>query len=296
MVTHARVFSLIPTITITPHQGMFIVSSLTFLRYQFGYDNMCSWEKIKDMKILLPRCSKSEIDFDFMEKFVRELEALRLRELEAYLQATGLNNYELTSEDIQSLRRFDIICWKKFKMEDLFEKVTTKKLHYKAKILPKQPTSEYTLPCLTSSFINQGLNYYVPREKATILKNVISIPSNSDVYRAYYQSKEFTILSDAYAIRWKDKVAEIEPKLYLFMLVCINKFTDLPIYSYKNKLGGWNIVKEKDVLLPVNNEGEIDFDAMEQLIGAIQKLVIKEVAQYTARRINTTRTVIDNNI
>ena len=59
-----------------------------------------------------------------------------------------------------------------------------------------QPTDDYVLPCLTSSFQNQGLNYYVPKMGATVLSNVISIPSNSDVYRAYYQTKDFTILSD----------------------------------------------------------------------------------------------------
>lgn len=62
---------------------------------------------------------------------------------------------------------------------------------------------------------------------------MISIPSNSDVYRAYYQSRDFTVLSDAYAIRWKDTNADITGKQYLFMVQCINKVTDLPIYSYK---------------------------------------------------------------
>lgn len=50
-------------------------------------------------------------------------------------------------------------------------------------------------PCLTSDFRNQGLNYYVSGEGATILKHVISIPSNSDVYRAYYQSRNVQVFS-----------------------------------------------------------------------------------------------------
>ena len=65
------------------------------------------------------------------------------------------------------------------------------------------------------------------------MKHVISIPSNSDVYRAYYQSREFTVLSDAYAIRWKNEAEIITSNQYLFMVMCINKVTDLPIYSYK---------------------------------------------------------------
>lgn len=78
------------------------------------------------------------------------------------------------------------VKWGDYKMGELFQRVKTNKLPYKADELPNQPLGEYTLPCLTSSFNNQGLNYYAPREGATILQNVISIPSNSDVYRAYY--------------------------------------------------------------------------------------------------------------
>ncbi len=52
---------------------------------------MCSWAKIKKEKIQLPT-KNGEIDFEFMEKFIAELEAERLAELEAYLTATGLKD------------------------------------------------------------------------------------------------------------------------------------------------------------------------------------------------------------
>lgn len=154
----------------------------------------------------------------------------------------------MSAEELSALQRFtelDDDSWGTYTVGNLFEKIATKKLPYKAKELPKQPTDDYVLPCLTSSFQNQGLNYYAPKAGATVLNNVISIPSNSDVYRAYYQTRDFTVLSDAYAIRWKSGKVALSPNQYLFMVMCINKVTDLPIYSYKNKLGGWNVVKPK---------------------------------------------------
>ena len=98
----------------------------------------------------------------------------------------------------------------------------------KLKDLPTEAIDNYDLPCLTSSFRNQGLNYFAPKEGATILKDVISIPSNSDVYRAYFQSREFTVLSDAYAIKWTDEDQELSNYQYLFIVRAINKVTDLP--------------------------------------------------------------------
>ena len=135
------------------------------------------------------------------------------------------------------------------------------------------------------SFNNQGLNYYIPKDGATVLKNVISIPSNSDVYRAYYQSREFTVLSDAYAIRWAYDDRNISAKQYLFMVMCINKVTDRPIYSYKNKLGGWNVVKYKHIWLPIK-DGQIDFTFMDNFISAIQKMIIKNVVLYNCQKAN----------
>lgn len=50
-------------------------------------------------------------------------------------------------------------------MGELFDRVKTKKLPYKAKDLPKEPNGNYILPALTSSFMNQGLNYYLPQKE-----------------------------------------------------------------------------------------------------------------------------------
>ena len=251
------------------------------------------WKIAKNCIVELPT-KDGKIDFQFMESFIAELEAQRVAELSAYLKVSGYDNYELSAEELDALRRFGSLednNWGTYKVGNLFERVETKKLPYKAKELPKQPTEDYVLPCLTSSFQNQGLNYYAPKSGATVLSNVISIPSNSDVYRAYYQSREFTVLSDAYAIRWKSDKIKISPNHYLFMVMCINKVTDLPIYSYKNKLGGWNVVKGKHIRLP-EKDGKIDFTFMETFISAIKKLAIKDVVLYSDQKITATKRAI----
>ena len=257
-------------------------------------------DKFRNTTVFLPQTEDKEIDYAFIGNFVRkleeshlgELEEERLHKLEAYLFATGLNDFHLTDNDHEVLNRFKKMHWKEFCIGDLFERVKTVKLLYNAKALPKQPTGKNTLPCLTSSFMNQGLNYYAPREGSTILNNVISIPSNSDVYRAYYQPDDFTVLSDSYAIRWKDKSVSIQPKQYLYMVACINKVTNLPIYSYKNKLGGWNVVKNKYIVLPVNDDNQPDLVVMDQLITVMQKVAIADVARFTAQRLGATRQII----
>lgn len=281
---------------LSKNQKLFIGTIINGLDYG-GYDNYPRIETLRKDKIKLP-IKGGKIYFEFMDRFIDKLEKEQTDKLEKYLLAAELKEYNLNDEeqefikckddfsnDIDSLLNDKLkkIEWREYRIGDLFDKINTKKLPYKAKELPSNATGEYILPCLTSSFMNQGLNYFAPKENATILKNVISIPSNSDVYRAYYQSKEFTVLSDAYAICWKDKNIKITSNQYLFMTLCINKVTDLPIYSYKNKLGGWNVVKNKYILLPQTN-GKIDFYFMEKIIRIVKKILIKDVVLYTNRK------------
>ncbi len=121
MVTHARVFSLKPKFEINHKIGLFL--STLFFDYpkKFGYENMCSWAKIKNDKVILPLkpTAKTQtldgIDFNFMEKFIAELEQCRLAELEqcrlaeleAYLKATGLSNTTLSNDEENAFNLFD---------------------------------------------------------------------------------------------------------------------------------------------------------------------------------------------
>ncbi len=78
-----------------------------------------------------------DIDFDFMEKFIAELEQCRLAELQAYLKATGLENTTLSSDEENALNLFNGnhsgggntpcgLTWQHFRLGDLFEIRPTK--------------------------------------------------------------------------------------------------------------------------------------------------------------------------
>jgi len=47
----------------------------------------------------------SDIDWDYMQEYIRKLELERIRELELYLRVTGLNSYELTDEEKMIMAR-----------------------------------------------------------------------------------------------------------------------------------------------------------------------------------------------
>lgn len=99
MVTHARVFSLKANFEMSEWVWLYLSSSMHFLNKKFWYSNMCSWAKIQDEKIILPFDKNWNIAFDYMENYIRELEA--------YLLATGLKDYQLTEQEENKLSRFE---------------------------------------------------------------------------------------------------------------------------------------------------------------------------------------------
>ena len=76
------------------------------IKMKFGYDNKAGWNKVKEEEITVPFLN-GKIYFSYMEKYIEELEALRIKELEAYLVATGLKNYHLTKYDKKVLDKFN---------------------------------------------------------------------------------------------------------------------------------------------------------------------------------------------
>lgn len=67
--------------------SMFFITEMTkaFSNFSWGSSSF-SIDVISKQIISLPITSSGEIDFDFMESFIRELEEERIRELAAYLK------------------------------------------------------------------------------------------------------------------------------------------------------------------------------------------------------------------
>ncbi len=170
--------------------------------------------------------------------------------------------------------------FKEYRIEDLFEKVKTKGLPYKAKDLKGKNDEIYNLPALTAGVENQGLAYFVPRENATILKNVISVSANgANTGVMYYQPNEFTVLQDAYAIKFKGE--QPTNKQYLFLVGALTKSIRFR-YDWSNK-AGWERIKSEKITLPTTPttaKGGIDFVYMEKYIAELEAERIAELEAY----------------
>ena len=150
---------------------------------------------------------------------------------------------------------------KDFVIGDVFEKIDTKKLPWKANDLPTTPDDVHTMPLLTAGVENQGLARYAkPSDDMTVLKGVISVSANgANTGAMFYQPEPFTVLQDAYAIRCKDR--DLTEAQSLYMISCLQKPLRNGNFDWSNK-AGWNRIKDLTFKLPVVKKIVPDWDAL----------------------------------
>ncbi|WQX78211.1 restriction endonuclease subunit S [Helicobacter pylori] len=297
MVTHARVFSLKPKFKINHKIGLFL--STLFFGYpkKFGYENMCSWVKIKNDKVILPLKPTANaqtfegIDFTFMEKFIAELEQCRLAELQAYLKATGLENTTLSNDEENALNVFNNsmggntpcgLTWQSFRLGDLFEIYTGRDI-----IIGQ--TQQGDIPLVSHQHENNGITKTIKEiHNRTIFNHKQTIAlADRGVFLATTQNKDFHIGTRVKALVFKN--GEQDKKTRLFFTTCINK-NQIMFLDYSSN--ATNKLPNLTISLLTNPHGGIDFDFMRTLINALMKQTIQGVAEYCSAKIQATKEVI----
>lgn len=167
--------------------------------------------------------------------------------------------------------------WKEVQICSYFEKVKTKSLKYSAHDLKNKHDDIFCLPALTAGVENQGLAYYVPRQDATILSNMISVSGNgANTGVMFYQPHDFTVLQDSYAIRFIGK--ELSSRAYLYLVSALQKSIRYR-FDWSNK-AGWERIKEEPITLPFSADGELDFPLMERYIAELEAERVAELEAY----------------
>lgn len=265
-------------------------------------------DKVSETAVFLPIIESSDpnhvytvddIDWQYMQDRIAELEQDRIAELEAYLAATGLDDYALTDEDKAVL--CDGVKMVEFRIGDVFYKIDTPKIKAKANDFLTEYSEEYSIPLLTAGAENQGLNRWAKTSDCfMVINNVISVSANgANSGVCFYQPQNFAVLQDAYAVKVHNhEIGSVEEGLYL--TGALNKAVR-DNHSWVNK-AGWNRIKDDIVELPVIASSDpnhtytiddIDFDYMEQYIRAMEKLAIADVVKYKDKVIATTRQVVE---
>jgi hypothetical protein len=226
-----------------------------------------------ETKISLPT-KNGKIDFDFMEKFIAELEAERITELESYLLATGLKDYILTDEEQQALNDFENLKFEEFNVERLFGKST------RGKRLKSDDRSSGTLAFVTAGETNEGISAFIGNDVDIFPANTTTIDMfGSAKYRNYKYGGD-----DHIAVVHTEDLPKFAS---IFVTSAIHKSSHNGQFDYGRNFYAKD-ADELNISLPTKNR-QPDYKTMETFISAIQKLVIKDVVLYTNEKMTTTK-------
>lgn len=261
-----------------------------------------------------------DIDWQYMQERIAELERKRIAELEqeriaeldAYLVASGLDDYELTDEDKNILSLFPAsasdeagasetnprngqVRFKKFKVGELFDIHPTAAYKMKNNELF---ASVGTTPVLSNSFADNGIGGYcglAPTEQGGMI-TFSDTTTGADTM--FYQPNPFIGYPHVQGMypyqpdKWNEKCC-------LYVISCIRKSAGND-WNYAVKFNR-ALVKELSIELPVVESpdldhkytvDDIDFDYMEWYIRATEKLAIADVVKYKDKLIETTRQIV----
>ena len=254
----------------------FAVAMQKSMMGRFSYGKKLRSSQSENFTMRLPVTDNGFINFDFMESFIAELEAERVAELSAYLTVSGLDNYELSGDEVQALQNYSLLTWKSFNLECLFGKST------RGKRLKGDDRVSGTLPFVTAGEASEGISAYISNDVEIFEKNTTTIDMfGSAKYRNYKYGAD-----DHIAVVHTETVPM---KAAIFLTSAIHKAAHTGKFDYGHNFYAKD-ADALDIMLPAK-DGKPDYTTMETLISAVQKLVIKEVVLYANQKIETTKAV-----
>jgi hypothetical protein len=221
--------------------------------------------------IQLPR-KNNKIDFEFMESFIAQIEAERIAKLEAYLEVSGLKDYNLTDEEQKALDDFENekFSWSSFNLEKLFGKST------RGKRLKSDDRTKGTLAFVTAGETNEGISAFIGNDVTIFSENTTTIDMfGSAKYRNYKYGGD-----DHIAVVHTEKLSKFAS---IFVTSAIHKSSYTGEFHYGRNFYAKD-ADELNISLPIK-DNQADYKTMQTLISAIQKLVIKDVVLYVDEKI-----------
>ena len=308
---------------LTEEVALYLITSMKKVLVGLTWGTSKNEVNFENRTICLPVTSSGEIDWQYMQERIAELEQERIAELEQeriaelehYLVASGLNDYELTEDD-KSILATELFngddatelpsensCRKearKFRVGDLFEVKTPVKKFNASSV---EITDKIGHPYVVRSSTNNGIRGYI-NEDEKYLNEGNTFSFGQDTATIFWQEKPFFT---------GDKIKILKPKFACNSEIANYIMNGIAMafcyFSWGTQSFKVSVIEDAELLLPIqtdtaNNpiinpentyhpEGYIpDWSFMEKYIRAVEKVVIKDVVDWKDEEIKKTKEIV----
>ena len=230
-------------------------------KYSYGYK--FNERRMLRQLLLVPVDDNDEPDYQFMEDYMKELMVTKRKQYQEYVEQRlaelGITDAEEYNLDLESRD------YTPYKLSRLGEVVSGKDIYAMERI-------EGNIPYVTSGSQNNGIGYFVANENKTLDKGYIAFNRNGAVGLAFYHPYWSVMGNDCRKIH----ISKADENIYVGLFVSTVISMQSKSFSYSRKLGTARANKLQ-VMLPVDNNNEPDYDFMEE---CGRKIMAKKYIQY----------------
>lgn len=256
----------------------------------FDYANKFNREKAREILVALPSLN-DEICFSYMEKYIEELEALRIENLETYLVSTGLKDYQLTKYDNEVLDKFKrLFATSLDRQKNRIDRLSLENL-FNAETgdvdLQQSDINDRGTYFINSGLQNNGIKGKTDKPAKIFPANTITVDFWGN---AFYRNFDYKMATHNHVFSLSGASIKNE-QVGLYLVSSMSYLSK--IYSY-NDMGTWNKMKKLEIEVPILDD-KIDYKFMEDFIYVIEKLVIKDVVLWVNKKKSAMKQVANRN-
>lgn len=243
---------------------LFIISSLNkgLLGCGFGYGIGLTGKRSDVRKILLPINEQGHPDYIFMEEYIKEREGQLIHKYKEFIK----NNEEILNvQHSTELRELNSVEWAVFNIKDIFTISAGKRL-------TKADMDSGNIPFIGATDSNNGITSWIATPNASFDKNVLGVNYNGSVVESFYHGYGCVFSDDVKRLHLKNYNDNKYVLLFLKTVILQQKEK----YTYGYKFNGNRMEKQK-ILLPVDKQGNPDYDYMEKYA---KKIMLQKYRQY----------------
>lgn len=242
--------------------GQFIALVISNQRSCFSYSRKLGTARANVMKIMLPVDAHGNIDYKFMEEYIREIEKTKCFVYQNYCQRRLKELGEIVE-----IEKLDEKEWKEFFVADIFAPPKRGKRIIAANYIVGN------MPVVSSAGGNNGvIDFAGNNDNVRIYEDCLSV-ANGGVSAGFAFYHPYKFIATDHVTHFKgDKLNQFH---YLFIGTMIRKQMHEK-YDFSREMTDPRLQREK-IIVPVTPLGQPDYDYMEQYA---KNMMIKKYKEY----------------
>lgn len=218
--------------------------------------------RMKRLSVMLPVTDSGEPDYEYMAEYARQKRNAMLAKYRAYVE-------ERIAElgKAVEIPALDEKEWHAFHLEEIGTVTSGRDIYAAERV-------KGNTPYITSGGTNNGVGYFVGNINDTLDSGYIALNRNGAVGKAFYHPSKSLMGNDCRKVHLKD--ADRNLFVGQFVSLCLSMQSEC--FSYSRKLGTAR-AKRMQVMLPVTDSGELDYEYMEQYA---KNMMLRKYRQYLA--------------